>query len=279
MATGHWLNKVRLAPLFALMFGVGAATLVAAMLPGTFAAFVEATGLAKLTGLNRLLAMLAAFVVVALPVWIATSVVERALEGAGSERKPSSPASDDDDLLDLEPFAESEPAPARRPIFADRELGAPLMSDEALRTIVPLSPPEVDPPLAPPVDDIAIAPLSPPEDADNDGPVAPALPLAQARTAGEDLAEPLVAPEFDLETPDDADDARPGESSIDGLIRRLESGLARRGAPTPDGASPQFAAVLRSEIARAAPVASARTGKPDDATARALHILRQMPNG
>lgn len=266
MATVHWLNRIGLAPLFALMSGAGAATLVAAMLPGTFALFTNAVGLG---GAGRALAMLAAFVAVALPVWLATAAVERHLDRA----QPA--AAHDDDTLDLEPFtqapavAEPMPAAAWRPISADRELGAPLMSDEALRTAV--APPEPEPEPEPDVVTMAEAELA-----------APSVEEEAVRAedneniVGEVLAQPLAVQEFDLDETTDADEPQPGESSIDALIRRLETGLAHRDPPTPDTAPPQMAELLRSEINRAAPVAAARTGKPDDATARALQTLRQM---
>lgn len=320
MATGHWLNKIGLAPLIALMFGIGAATLVAAMLPGTFAAFAQATGLAGLVGASRPLAMLAAFVAVAVPVWLATSVVERALDGRSAPPSPKR----DDEPLDLEPFADGPAVPARRPIFADRELGAPLMSDEALRSVAPTPPAASATPATRAADDEVaevaevathappfVITVSPPAAAVA-GPVevfeveapevaqaavdvaagdATARPSAgydtlapdvdeafEKHDVGETLAQPLVAQEFDLAASDEPDEPLPGESSIDALIRRLESGLARRGPPPPETASPHLAEVLRSEVARAAPVATARTGKPDDATAKALHILRQMAN-
>ena len=257
MATSHWLNRIGLAPLFAAMSGLGAATLVAAMLPGTFAAFVAALGL----GTSRPLAMLVAFAAVALPVWLATTVVERALD------QRAVPTVVDDDSLDLAPFAQEEApvtppvAQPRGPIFADRELGAPLMSEEALRTVAPEPVFEPEPE---PVEAEIVAPKSESE-ADDTPFEAPAA-----------LFEPLEVEEFDLPPADAADAPRAGESSIDALIRRLEEGLSRRDPPAADSAPPQIVEVLRSEINRAAPNAAGRTGKPDDATARALQTLRQM---
>lgn len=305
MATRHWLNRIGIAPLFALMFGVGAATLVAAMLPDTFAAFVHAVGLApvdgRITGASRALAMLAAFVAVALPVGIATAVFERALWPHRPDVAVSATL-EDGDTLDLEPFAEPV---ARGPIFADRDLGAPLMSDDALRTALPLREAtadtgveaqvaapqiftaQVEVPAAP---DLAEPVQEEPQLSDTQA-QALSAPVVEASVAaaedereqervGEILAAPLVVREFDLALsgePGDSDEPQPGESSIEALIRRLESGLARRDPSDP--ATPHLAAVLRSEINRAAPVAAARTGKPDDATARALRTLRQMAGG
>ena len=260
MATAHWLNRTGVAPLFAAMFGVAAATLVAAMLPHTFTAFTAAVGL----GPSRPLAMLVALVAVALPVWIATALVER-----GYDRRRAAPvAAADDDLLDLTPFAEPEP---RGPIFADRELGAPLMSDEALRSLAPPPPPE--PPEV--VEDDAPGTATPitatvePKVIEGDADDIPAA-------TGVSLFEPLEVEEFDLPPAPDDDHPRAGETSIDALIRRLEEGLARREPPAAGDTPPHVAAVLRSEIARAAPPAASKSGKPDDATARALQTLRAM---
>ena len=264
MATSHWLNRIGLAPLFALMSGTGVATLVAAMLPGTFATFTQAIGLG---GAGRGIAMLVAFVAIALPVWLVTAAVERSLD------RRSAPVRDDD-TLDLDPFTEPAEAPVTtwRPISADRELGAPLMSDEALRTaVVPPEPViEAVPPPVETTDHVPEVGLA------TDPPSFEHSVLVADVEVGESLSQPLVAQEFGLVPTGEVDEPQGNESSIDALIRRLESGLAHRGPPTADTATPQLVEVLRSEINRAAPVVAARTGKPDDATARALQTLRQM---
>lgn len=276
MATSDWLNRTGIAPLFALMFGIGAAALVAAMLPPTFAAFASTTGLA---GVGRPLAMLAAFVAAALPVWIATAVVERAV---WPPRARPGVRTKEDETLDLEPFVEPV-AVARGPIFAERDLGAPLMSDAALRTVAPI----VDDPNESDTQEDRAASIDPLLEAADAHEVQAGEDASQhelepvSETAldnervGELLAQPLAAQEFDGS--DEADTA-PGETGIDALIRRLEGGLARRGAPAVDSAPAQLATVLRSEIARAAPATAGRTG-PEDATARALQTLRQMAAG
>jgi hypothetical protein len=132
-----------------------------------------------------------------------------------------------DDALDLGSFVDSLPpvdAP-RRPIFADRELGAPFMSDEALATVAPLAvtPPDNAPEMVPEIPEAEVVPE-------------PALALEiTEEAASEDavLDAPLDVAEFDL--PPVADEPEPisGESSIDTLIRRLEAGMARRAGPPP----------------------------------------------
>jgi hypothetical protein len=85
----------------------------------------------------------------------------------------------------------------RRPIFAPDELGAPLMSDEAIAT--------------------------------------PFYPVFEPEP---ELEASLTASEFDLPLSDTADE---DDNSIQGLIRRLESGLARRAANDPGPDSPTMA--------------------------------------
>lgn len=182
------LQRLPLSPVIGAMFGAAAAVLVAATPDFLFEQAVGATGFGM-----RLLAMIAAFAVVGGLVWALVAAAERMMAA------PVAPRARDE--LDLATFEQALPVSdaTRRPISAG-ELGAPLMSDAALRTIEPLSDerPATIPDLSPP----AQAAIVPPE---------------------EQLPEEAPAVETVV----------PAESSIEALIARLEAGLARHGRPTP----------------------------------------------
>lgn len=247
--TRSFLQRMPLAPAIAALFGTAAAVLVAAMPIWMFEANIMASGLGALLpdaqpplGIKaRLLAIVAAFTFVALLVWLIVRAAESLIEG------PLARVDDDDDALDLAGYAATLPdLPPRRPISAESELGAPLMSDEALKNAAILvEPPVVAEPveamaaepvvaempvetLVAPFPDEVEAPLPAPQAVDEPAPVDTLL-----------LAEPLSVDEFEL--PDAAEsDVVTGESSIDTLIRRLEAGLSRRDQPlppTPGGSS------------------------------------------
>ncbi len=262
------IDRLPLAPVFALMFGTAVAIVVAAMPQWRYEQAIGWTGLGSLLAVARpplglkarLLGVMLVFALVAIIMWLAVTVVERALAAR-------SPAQDDDDLLDLAAFAETLPPldKPRRPIFADKELGAPFMSDEALKT-APIAQPfvdEMEP--APPIADI----------------VAPAVAeTPEAAIEPSALEAPLDVAEFDLPPapPDFA--VLPGESSIDTLIRRLEAGMARRAGPRPPG-PPTF----RSPSPGAGPLSAMRDlmernrdgDVPDESgAARALDTLQRL---
>ena len=253
------VHRIHLAPAIALMFGVAVATLVAATPQWMFEGTVGASGFGRLLSVAqpplgikaRMLAILVAFTLVTLVVWFAVRAVERLIEGPLGDRN------DDADVeLDLAAYAATLPKlnVSRGPIFADRELGAPLMSDAALVTAAS-SPTTAEPvftslpvnfapePLLPP------EPLSPPEPIDEwaqpDDFAEPVvetvaeLPALSVVDGVDDhalaLAEPLSLDEFDLPpAPVDEPEQLSGETSIEALIRRLEAGMARRrGVPPP----------------------------------------------
>ena len=164
------LNRVPLAPVIAVMFGVAVATLVAATPQWMFEGTIGSSGIGRLLSVAqpplgikaRMLAILVTFSIVALFVWFAVRAVERLIEG------PLGDHNDDADLeLDLAAYAATLPKlnMSRGPIFADRELGAPLMSDEALATAAPL-PMVAEPAFTSIPVNFAPEPLSPPEPVD-----------------------------------------------------------------------------------------------------------------
>jgi hypothetical protein len=224
MAKRHnFINRLPLAPVFALLFGAAIAIVIASMPQWRFEQAIESTGLGAVLSVARpplglkarLLAVMLGFALVALFVWFAVKGIELLLA-------PRTTQDDDEEFFDLAAFAESLPPldKPRRPIFADKELGAPFMSDEALMT-APTPAPVFAPPApmpAPPVVDI-LPPLAE---------AAPEMPAADP-----DLEAPLDVAEFELPPAPPAFPEIPGESSIDTLIRRLEAGLARRAGPRP----------------------------------------------
>ena len=211
-----FVNRIRIAPVVAAMFAVAAATLVALMPPAMFGRLAASAGLeavlAALGPLARALAALVAGGIVGAAIWALATLLER----VPAARTPSTP---EDEPFDLAPYS----APPRSPIFADRELGAPLMSEEALVTAAP----------APAADDIVQGPelehpdLSPEQAAPADPPVVE----PEAETPA--LDAPLAIEELVPPPSTEADEPREGEPSIEALIRRLEAGLARRDTPRP----------------------------------------------
>lgn len=254
MAPG--IRSLPLGPVIGAMFGIAAAILVAATPQWLFEQSLVASGISDAVvfaqpplGIKaRIFAIATALVATGGLVWIAVALAERAMR-PGMLSKPITKAAADargDDALDLDPFV--EPSRARSPIFADRELGAPFMSDAVLERIEP----------AP----IELAPVSERSGAD----AVLEAPLDAP------LEAPLEAAEFDLpETDDDPEIA--GEASIDALIRRLEAGLARRVDPPPSGPIVVTAATppidgRRQDQAEPSPLA--------DDTTRALGTLQRM---
>ena len=268
-----FIDRLPLAPVFALMFGTAVAIVVAAMPQWRFEQMIGASGLGSLLavaqpplGLKaRLLAVALGFALVALLIWGAVTLVLRLLES-----RAATTAEDDTGELDLETYGTMLPpvdAP-RRPIFADKELGAPLMSDAALKSLV------VTPTLAEP--DVA----------DN----APIAPVAEAEDArqpefADALETPLQVEEFDLPPVAGESEAPVGESSIDTLIRRLEAGLARRAGPPPPNSPSSGPLSSNANPAAVNPVGVMRdilamnrdpAADNDASTARALDTLQAM---
>ncbi len=267
----NFIDTLPLAPVFALLFGTAVGIVVAAMPDWRFEQAVGSTALGSILSVARpplglkarLLAVMLAFALVAILVWLAVTAVERLLAAR-------IPKEDDDEFLDLTAFAETLPPldKPRRPIFADKELGAPFMSDEALRTAPPIAP-EL---LASPETSLSQATdVEGGEDAvldDREG-----VPLDSPS-----LETPLDVAEFDLPSPPDSFAAIPGETSIETLIRRLEAGMARRAGPRPPSPPtsrspmPNPASEMRDLLERNREVEMARDG----GSARALDTLQRL---
>ncbi len=279
----NFLDRLPLAPVFALMFGAAVAIVIAAMPQWRFEQAVGATGLGSVLsvavpplGLKaRLLAVMLGFALVAMLVWLVATAAQRLIDG------PVARGADDfDDELDLGAYVDTLPpvdAP-RRPIFADKELGAPFMSDEALTTVpapLVLTPPE-------PVEELnevtetsrAIdEPGMPPVFAAISAPDVPASDPSPVVDAG--LDAPLDVAEFDLPPVAGEPDVLVGETSIDTLIRRLEAGLARRAGPPPPNPPAPAANPL---TAMRDWVVGERQSKEDDdiGSGRALDTLQRL---
>lgn len=197
--------RTPLAPVVAVMFGVVAAILMAAVPGWMFDRAVLETGLPSILPLAapplgitaRVIAVGLAGLLVGGLLWLVLTQIEVMLKKARNSRAPWHDAgySPADSVTNFEG--------RRRPIFAPVELGAPLMSDEAIAFAPAIEPtfesPFVDEP---------------------------------------ELEAPLSASEFDL-PPLDTDEE--DDNSIQALIRRLENGLARRAANDPGPDSPTSA--------------------------------------
>lgn len=194
-------SRIPFAPVVAILFGIVAAILMAAVPQWLFERGVVASGLPGFVAvatpplglLARLLAVAASFLVVTLLLWAFLGPIAARLEGRVRQRTPwrdagyDAPVPEDSDLF-IAP---------RKPIFAPEELGAPLMSDEAMAARFE--------PVAAPVVEV---------------PHIEAKPVEAKPVEEEPAHEPLVSPKLD--------------NSIATLIRRLEDGLARRRAAGPD---------------------------------------------
>lgn len=254
--TSRLIQQLPLAPVIALMFGTAAAALVATTPIWLFEQGVAVSGLASVLdvaqppfGLKaRLLAILLVFAIVATLTWLAVALVERLIAG----RRDS--VSKAEDVFDLDDFV-APVEPRRGPIFADRELGAPLMSDAALASVAPYAPDPVE------IAEAAFEDIEPTSEADPE------------------LQAPLALHEFDLPQTEAETPAIAGETSIEALIRRLEAGMSRRDAPrppdpTPDPATPVSAATLPGRDDWLVPQ---NGNEPDDDdTVRAMRTLRRM---
>lgn len=229
------IQRLPLVPVFAVMFGAAAAVLVASTPQWLFDATVVSSGLSRILPLAqpplgitaRLLAAFAVFALIVLAVWFVGRAVERLFSATPSRKNNESHyALEPEEFTPIGPSLEAR----RRPIFADRELGAPLMSDEALATAATFAEasPAFDPPVFPdePLEEKLVA-----TQARDNAPRADSDTPAPAEHVT--LEMPLAIDEFDVSTWSDEAATLPGETSIDALIRRLEAGLARRAAPTP----------------------------------------------
>ena len=280
--------KIPFAPVVALLFAAAIAILVAAAPQWRLEQAVAATGLDHVVSMAkpplgmkaRAAAVIAAFLIVGFVLWLVIGLIERAL----TRPRPAFVPVQDDSVE--EPHVEKAAAePSRRPIFADSELGAPLMSDAALTTVAPPveAPAIEDADLEAPVgiDDAPLI-LEAPEPVTPVEPDVPASALPPIADAPE-LQVPISIEEFDLPAIEEEPAMVEGESSIDALIRRLEAGLARRGNAPQDPKGPG------SATAEAAPLTlssdwvvlppegeSASNDDDDQATRSAMATLLRM---
>lgn len=135
------VHRIPFAPVVALLFGIVAAILVAAVPQWMFEAAVMASGLPTVLAaaspplglVARLLAIALAFGAGTLAVWALVAPLAGYLEAKARVRTPWRDAGYDVDTA----FMPSDLLPPRRPIFAPDELGAPLMSDEAISPASP----------------------------------------------------------------------------------------------------------------------------------------------
>ena len=146
-------QRIPFAPVVAVLFGTVAAILVAALPQWMFESAVVASGLPTVLAaaapplglVARLLAIALAFGGVSFLVWALLAPVTKFFEAKARARTPWRDAGYDADSI----MMRDNPLPPRRPIFAPDELGAPLMSDEAIAPVVPFL--GSDPDLAVPV--------------------------------------------------------------------------------------------------------------------------------
>jgi hypothetical protein len=154
-------QRIPFAPVVAVLFGVAAAILVAAVPQWMFEASVVASGLPDVVAsaapplglVARMFAIALAFAGVALLVWLVCAPLAKFFESRAQARTPWRDAGYDADSI----VARDDPLPPRRPIFAPDELGAPLMSDEAIAPVIPFL--EQEPALAAPIADEALQPV------------------------------------------------------------------------------------------------------------------------
>lgn len=138
-------HRIPFAPVVALLFGVVSAILVAAVPQWMFEAGVVASGLPTVLAaaspplglVARLLAIALAFGMGSIAVWSLVAPLTKFLEAKARARTPWRDAGYDAEMA----FMTSDPLPPRRPIFAPDELGAPLMSDEAILPVSPMHEP------------------------------------------------------------------------------------------------------------------------------------------
>ncbi len=233
-------RHIPFAPVVAVLFGVVAAILVAAVPQWLFERAVVASGLPTIVAaaapplglVARLLAIALAFAGVALALFALIAPIARMLEGKARARTPWRDAG-----YDAATAAEfTDQMPPRRPIFAPDELGAPLMSDAAIAHM-PLTLADQG---GDPGDDAAE--LATPVDVADLAQVADAPVVAEA---------PVIA-----------------DTSIAGLVRRLEVGLARRGSidHDPDGSGQAMSDNASLALARRWIMSETESTPDDDMT-------------
>ena len=226
-------SRIPFAPVVAILFGIVAAILMAAVPQWLFERSVVDSGLPSLIAaaspplglLARMLAIVSAFLVITVVLWGVLGPITTHLENRARARTPWRDTGYD------EPAQEAEDlfiAP-RRPIFAPDELGAPLMSDAAVASAVPLTEPDNDiaraiwahaDPLVSPKADMSIAALiarleeglarrrdANPVAPDDDGGAVEPAPEAAA------VEDPLVGEALGDEAPIQTNDGQPTQRS------------------------------------------------------------------
>jgi hypothetical protein len=227
-------SRIPFAPVVAILFGIVAAILVAAVPQWLFERGVVASGLPHFIAaatpplglLARLLAVATAFLAISVLLWAILGPLTSRLEGRVRARTPwrdagyDTPIPEDSDLF-ISP---------RKPIFAPEELGAPLMSDEAIAT-VPDAAPELDRPVM--AEELAPEPLVSPNLESSIAALIRRLEdgLARRKDSGPDspggaaapLVEPLVQDDVVAPPPgflDDAADDTPVRGAMNMFRRR-----------------------------------------------------------
>jgi hypothetical protein len=237
------LNR-HFALIIALMIGALAGMLLLFMPEWRFAGLVHFLGIDQMIpaaqppfgGQARKLAALAAGIFGVLGSWPLVRIAERALGGksgrkAKTRRAVTIPTAPKVSAADAHPDA-----PPRRPIFAETELGAPLMSEEALASDGELVLGARDEALV--LDDLDFSPL--PERV-----AAPMPPVPETvQQAAPEPVPPVVASAAPVETVPVAAEA--DVHSIDSLINRLD--VALRGRSVRHAANPAAAAALPGDI-------------------------------
>lgn len=133
-------SRIPFAPVVAVLFGVVAGVLTAATPQWLFERGIVASGLPALIAaaspplglMARLLAISGAFLAITVLLWAVLGPLTAKLESRVRARTPWRDAGYDVPLADTTLFIA-----ARRPILAPEELGAPLMSDEAIAASAP----------------------------------------------------------------------------------------------------------------------------------------------
>jgi hypothetical protein len=146
-------QRIPFAPVVAVLFGGAAAVLVGAVPQWMFESAVVASGLPTVIAaaapplgmVARILAIALAFGAVAFATWALLIIGTKILAAKARARTPWRDAGYD---IGTDPLR-TDILPPRRPIFAPDELGAPLMSDEAIAPVTP--DPDIEPELSAPV--------------------------------------------------------------------------------------------------------------------------------
>ncbi len=239
-----FLNR-HFALIIALMFGALVAMLMFVMPEWRLASFFHMLGIDRLTdkaqppfGRNAtFLASALAGLLTVVALWPVGRFVERFLGGKAKQRPKARVAT----VIPSAPkvsAADAHPdAPPRRPIFAETELGAPLMSEEALVSDGELILGARDEALD--VVDVAMDPL-------------PSTIVAPAEETYDPYVAPIApvktpAPVFEAPAPEVANAPREANpESIDVLINRLDSAL--RGRAVRYSANPDASAGMPGDI-------------------------------